>query len=129
MAGCAGSGDTLAWRNRWKVSDDPADSGGLYTIKDVAAACGLPAPVIMQLVPRTWTPEGWLYSRQQIAAAEDIAGKLRRERRQRLAMDGLAEDRVDNGGPVEDRCVGDAALCHAWMGDDCLCVGSSGQTL
>jgi hypothetical protein len=48
------------------------------TIAQVGRACGLPAGVIMQLVPRTWTPAGWMYTAAQLAAASDIAAGLRR---------------------------------------------------
>ena len=51
-----------------------------YTIKDVVAACGLPGPVAMQLVPRTWTFSGWMYSAEQVAAAVTIAEDFRRQR-------------------------------------------------
>jgi hypothetical protein len=52
---------------------------GLFTIKEVSQACGLPGPVIMQLVPRTWVePVGWLYTFDQISAAITISEDLRR---------------------------------------------------
>ncbi|WP_242456317.1 hypothetical protein [Mycolicibacterium sp. P1-18] len=50
----------------------------VYTIKDVASACGLPQPVIAQVVPRTWTDTGWMYTGAQIRAAIDIAQQMRR---------------------------------------------------
>jgi len=52
----------------------------LYTIKEVGEACGLPAGAIMQLVPRTWTQEGWMYTGEQLADSVRIAANLRRER-------------------------------------------------
>jgi hypothetical protein len=54
------------------------ESPELFTIAQVSRACGLPAGVIMQLVPRTWTPAGWMYTAAQRAAATDIAADLRR---------------------------------------------------
>lgn len=43
------------------------------TIADVGAACGLPQPVIAQLVPRTWTADGWMYTPAQLEEAVRIA--------------------------------------------------------
>jgi hypothetical protein len=43
------------------------------SIADVAKACGLPQPVIAQLVPRTWTAEGWMYTYAQLQLAVEIA--------------------------------------------------------
>jgi hypothetical protein len=34
--------------------------------------------VIAQLVPRTWTEAGWMYTAAQVRAAVDIAARLRR---------------------------------------------------
>lgn len=48
------------------------------TIADVAKACGLPQPVIAQLVPRTWTAEGWMYTQAQLQEAVEIASRLTR---------------------------------------------------
>jgi hypothetical protein len=53
--------------------------GAGYTIKDVSAACGLPGPVIAQLVPRTWVDGvGWMYTGQQVAQSVTLAENLRR---------------------------------------------------
>ena len=46
------------------------------TIKDVVEACGLPQPVIMQLVPRTWTSAGWMYTGSQRDEAVEVAREL-----------------------------------------------------
>lgn len=43
------------------------------TIADVADACGLPQPVIAQVVPRTWTSQGWMYTEAQMQQAIEIA--------------------------------------------------------
>ena len=54
-------------------------SGGLFTIKDVGDACGLPQPVVAQLVPRTWIDDagGWMYTAEQLAFAVQIAPAVR----------------------------------------------------
>jgi hypothetical protein len=65
----------LFWRH-----DRDDRSARLYTITDVGDACGLPGPVIMQLVPRTWTDEGWMYTRAQRDTAVSIAADVRRPR-------------------------------------------------
>lgn len=52
-------------------SDD--EHAAVLTIKDVAGACGLPQPVIAQMVPRTWTDAGWMYTHQQLQMAVGIA--------------------------------------------------------
>lgn len=52
---------------------------GLFTVAEVSQACGLPVPVVMQLVPRTWVERvGWLYTRDQIGAAIAISEELGR---------------------------------------------------
>ncbi|KMO69801.1 hypothetical protein [Mycolicibacterium chlorophenolicum] len=76
----AGTDTTVTWLFRWRNRRDASTHPRLYTIKDVGDACGLPGPVIMQLVPRTWTDEGWMYTREQLEAAVVIATELRRER-------------------------------------------------
>jgi hypothetical protein len=57
-----------------------ADAGhARYTIKDVSAACGLPGPVIAQLVDRTWVDGvGWMYTGEQMAQSVTVAENLRR---------------------------------------------------
>lgn len=54
-------------------------SGGpaQFTIADVAAACGLPQPVVAQLVPRTWTDAGWMYTADQLQFAVQIGPDVR----------------------------------------------------
>lgn len=53
----------------------------LFTIQQVGQACGLPAPVIMQLVPRTWVKDtGWMYTADQLRDAVLIAANMRRQR-------------------------------------------------
>lgn len=69
------------WLYRWRDQPDkPECRARLYTIKDVGVACGLPGPAIMQLVPRTWTDQGWMYTAEQLDAAVTIAENLRRKR-------------------------------------------------
>jgi hypothetical protein len=50
---------------------------GLFTIAEVTQACGLPQPVVAQLVPRVWTSAGWMYTGDQLAYAVHIALKVR----------------------------------------------------
>ncbi|WP_156526224.1 hypothetical protein [Mycobacterium adipatum] len=56
------------------------DHKPVFTIADVARECGLPQPVIVQLVPRTWTAQGWMYSASQIRAACAIAAEVKAAR-------------------------------------------------
>lgn len=86
-----------------------ADSSGLFTIKQVSQACGLPGPVIMQLVPRTWVEQvGWLYTREQISAAVAIsddlhrAAELRRAQRFREPIETLSCHRCAVATTVDD---------------------------
>ena len=53
---------------------------GLFTIKEVGDACGLPQPVVAQLVPRTWTDAGWMYTAAAWAYAVQIAPDVREGR-------------------------------------------------
>jgi hypothetical protein len=59
----------------------------MHAINEVSDACGLPGPVIMQLVPRTWTDAGWMYTAEQLEAAVGIAADLRRELAAARALD------------------------------------------
>lgn len=80
MAGTDTEG-AVTWLYRWRDQRDTPDCQGLlYTIRDVGAACGLPGPAIMQLVPRTWTDQGWMYTGEQLDVAVTIAEDLRRKR-------------------------------------------------
>lgn len=54
-----------------------AEDHAMLTIKDVADACGLPQPAIAQLVPRTWTAKGWMYTPNQRVEAIKIAAQMR----------------------------------------------------
>jgi hypothetical protein len=82
--------DAVTWLYRWRARrDGAADPVRLYTIKDVGDVCGLPGPVIMQLVPRTWTDAGWMYTAAQLEAAVAIADELRNGR---AAGPGAAEN-------------------------------------
>lgn len=70
--------DTVISLDAVRQRHGAAGSSGLFTIKEVSQACGLPGPVIMQLVPRTWVePVGWLYTGDQIRRAVTIATELR----------------------------------------------------
>lgn len=59
------------------LSSAPRPGGAVHTIADVAKACGLPQPAIAQLVPRTWTESGWMYTPAQLEEAIEIAGTIR----------------------------------------------------
>lgn len=67
----------------------------MFTVKDVADACGLPQPVVAQLVPRTWTAEGWMYTGDQREAAMSIAEGFRA----RSADGDSRADPSSQGGP------------------------------
>ena len=63
------------------TSDDgKPDSGRLLTIKDVAAASGLPQPVAVQLVPRIWTAQGWMYTAAQVRYAAEVGQTMQSQR-------------------------------------------------
>lgn len=57
------------------------DGDATLTVKDVAEASGLPQPVIAQLVPRTWTSVGWMYTAAQLQEAVALAERLAEQRR------------------------------------------------
>lgn len=67
-----------SWRNRRRVRKLKA--GGLFTIDQVADASRLPQPVVAQLVPRTETHAGWMYTAEQLAYAVQIAPDVREGR-------------------------------------------------
>jgi hypothetical protein len=49
----------------------------MLTIKDVADACGMPQPVIAQLVPRQWVEgAGWMYTQKDLEYAVELADRL-----------------------------------------------------
>lgn len=52
----------------------------LSTIADVCRASGLAQPAIAQLVSRTWTAKGWMYTADQIAEAIVLAAQLKDRR-------------------------------------------------
>lgn len=58
--------------------DRSANDPRLFTIKQVSDASGLPQPVIAQVVPRTWTDAGWMYSTDQMLRAAQISTAVRR---------------------------------------------------
>ena len=67
-----------SWRDRRRVRRLKA--GGMFTIKGVGDACGMPQPVVAQLVPRTETEAGWMYTAEQLAYAVQIAPDVRERR-------------------------------------------------
>jgi hypothetical protein len=60
--------------------DEAREASQLFSIKEVGDHSGLPGPVIMQLVPRTWTEQGWMYTDDQLLASVAVAADLRRRR-------------------------------------------------
>ena len=44
-------------------------------------ASGLPQPVVAQLVPRTWTAAGWMYTPGQLRYAVSLAESMRSRQR------------------------------------------------
>lgn len=62
------------------TSRRPTAATNLFTVKDLAEASGLPQPVIAQLVPRTDTAAGILYTAAQRQYAVDIGHELRSRR-------------------------------------------------
>ena len=76
------------------VKGSAPQSAAVFTVKDVADACGLPQPVVAQLVPRTWTRDGWMYTADQLEAAVSIAEELRSR-----PTDGSGEDPSSQDGP------------------------------
>jgi hypothetical protein len=71
----AGPGGMVTCLHRWRPR-----APRLYSIAEVGAACGLPGPVIMQLVPRTWTDAGWMYTAEQLDESVTVAADIRRRR-------------------------------------------------
>ena len=75
---------SVSRRPKFQVIDGGArgvqDAAAVYTIADVADVCRLPQPVIAQLVPRTWTSDGWMYTPAQLSSAVEIAEQMRSHR-------------------------------------------------
>lgn len=100
--------------------DATGDTRQLFTIKEVGDRCGLPGPVIMQLVPRTWTPRGWMYTAEQVDAAIAAAHRLRREREARRAAAPLTGDQyvetliLTCEGCRREQSIDDPAYAH-WL--------------
>jgi hypothetical protein len=84
--------------------------GELFDIKQVGEACGLPHAVIAQLVPRTWTEAGWMYTAAQLRAAVDIAERLRST----SAVEHSPPQYDPLGVLVRSRCGAVAAETDAW---------------
>ncbi|WP_431241062.1 hypothetical protein ACQ86B_28590 (plasmid) [Mycolicibacterium aichiense] len=121
MAG-TGTEDMVTSLSRWRErrAGGPSRADGLYTIREVGDACGLPGPVIMQLVPRTWTDYGWKYTRDQLNAAVIIAVDLRRDRLAATTPDVPAATVPAPGDRlVCDRCgagvAADSQAASAWF--------------
>lgn len=90
--------------------DQARERSRLYTIADVIAHCGLPGPVVMQLVERTWTDRGWMFTTEQLQSSAAVAAELRRRNASRppvvvqvdtetLMCDGCGEVVTADDGP------------------------------
>jgi hypothetical protein len=66
-----------SFRRRKSPASMTEPERGLFTIADVARACGLPQPVVAQLVPRVWTDAGWMYTGDQLDYAVQIGPDVR----------------------------------------------------
>jgi hypothetical protein len=69
-------GEVLPFRRAGR-GRETSTAAALFTVKDVADASGLPQPAIAQLVGRTWTSQGWMFTADQMQRAVDIAAELR----------------------------------------------------
>lgn len=58
--------------------DQAREQTRLYTVTEVSLHCGLPGPVVMQLVDRTWTDQGWMFTSEQLASSVAVAAELHR---------------------------------------------------
>jgi len=64
---------------RYTLGRARREGAATLTIKDVADACGLPQPVIAQLVDRHWVEgRGWMYSQEHLQDAVELAERLRK---------------------------------------------------
>jgi hypothetical protein len=71
------------------------DSVATLTIKDVVNACGMPQPVIAQLVDRQWVDgQGWMYTQQHLQQAVEIADTLRKEHQARRSSQHVTETAI-----------------------------------
>lgn len=84
LIGMAGEDTVRAvtWLDKWCARrTEPVLPPGMFTVKQVGDACGLPGPVIMQWVPRTWVDGvGWMFTDEQLREAVTIAAQWRRSR-------------------------------------------------
>jgi hypothetical protein len=80
MSGGVNSQTTVTRLDRWRRRRGVTARGGAqYTIRDVGAACGLPGPVIAQLVQRTWVDGvGWMYTGEQLRESVSLAENMRK---------------------------------------------------
>ncbi len=75
-----GDGDGVVVPLRRTGASPSPPSAATFSVKDVSDASGLPQPVVAQLVPRTDTPEGWMYTAEQLQHAINIADEIRARR-------------------------------------------------
>jgi hypothetical protein len=125
----------------------------MFTINEVGDACGLPGPVIMQWVPRTWVDgHGWMFTAEQLRAAVKIAEDYRRDRaanaplrehdpdEDAIACDGCGTvvsagdatpagwllDKVEPDCSVRDYCPACLMPCPTCRGTDEVCEDCCG---
>jgi hypothetical protein len=100
------------------VGNVDARVGKLFNIAQVGDACGLPGPVIMQWVPRTWVDgRGWMFTAEQLRAAVEIAEDYRRTRAANGPLrehDPADDDVIVCGGCGAVAAAGDAARA-GWL--------------
>jgi hypothetical protein len=99
-------------RRRRQAARNPEQ---LHTIAVVSRLCGLPGPVVMQLVERTWTDRGWMYTDQQLHSSLEIAAELRRRNASRppaILHDPIDTVMCDNCGTV---VTVDGAPAAGWL--------------
>jgi hypothetical protein len=72
----------VVWWDRWHARrTEPQIPPGMFSIAQVSRASGLPQPVIMQWVSRTWVDGvGWVFTVDQFREAVDRAAQWRASR-------------------------------------------------
>jgi hypothetical protein len=102
----------VTWLAKWRRRrTEPAVPPGMFTIKQVGDACGLPGPVIMQWVPRTWVDDaGWMFTAEQLREAVTIAARWQQSR---AANESLRQQDDSTDVIVCDGCGGVAIVDDA----------------
>ncbi|WP_236950535.1 hypothetical protein ACORG1_33875 (plasmid) [Mycobacterium sp. TJFP1] len=84
-----------------------------FSIKDVAEASGLPQPAIAQLISRTWTAAGWMYTAAQLQEAVDYASRHRMAQDvSSAAADGTGQRPADPDAMTVAARIADARSKH-----------------